>query len=149
MKIIIFNILVITGLNAFAGQPTWTAPSEQHIAKSALSDMHMSVSNVIVNELENPFHGANQKELFFDYQGVTYNCAITFPDHIFFNPEMNGYSVHRISISSCTNYSSGEAAEPVTINLMRTSAFFREGVIFLENNRSFIVNPYGSSLYNR
>ena len=149
MKIFLFNVLMLFGLHAFAAQPLGEAPSEELIARSAFRDMHMSVSEVVVNELENLLSiSPNRKELFFNYQNVTYNCVITFPAHIFFNPEMNGFSVGRIDISECENYATGESAQPVTINQMRLSAFFGEGVIFTDNNTGFRPNPYARAVSN-
>ena len=142
-------ITMAVGLNVFAGQPSWEAPSEELIVRSAFRDMQMSASDVVVNELENPFNiSPNRKELFFKLQNVTYNCVITFPSHIFFNPEMNGFSVGHIEMSECENYATGESVEPVTISQMRLSAFFGEGVVFTENNRGFRPNPYARARYN-
>lgn len=142
----LFIFSLIIGLNAFAGQPNWAAPSEELIARTAFRDMDMNVDNVIVNELESLIHAENEKELFFDYQGVTYNCTIVFPEHIFFNPEMNGYSVGRIDINRCENYSTGASANPITIEMTRRSAMFSDGIVFLQDNRRFIVSPYARML---
>lgn len=142
----LFIFSLIIGLNAFAGQPNWEAPSEEQIARTAFRDMGMNVDNVVVNELESLIHAVNEKELFFDYQGVTYNCTIVLPEHVFFNPEMNGYSVGRIDINRCENYSTGARANPITDAMRRRSAMFSDGVIFLQDNQRFVVSPYARML---
>lgn len=142
MKKTIFTIILLTGLSATASEPTI-----MQIANAFFRHAGMSVSNVEINPAEDMFVGANVEEIFFNYNGVYYNCYIQKPQ-INYNPVHRIYNTTRFMINNCENYANGEEIElPLSdTRIRRAQGDFINGIGFYNNNTQFETTR---ALYSR
>jgi hypothetical protein len=141
MKKSIFTLILLAGLNVFAGEP-----SLEQVTQAFFRHAGMNVSNIDINAPENILLGTPTEELFFDYNGVTYNCYVQIPQ-INYNRVHQIYNVHNFMIKDCNNYQTGADIDFLYVaNFRRAQGDFINGMGFYNNNTRFETT---SALYSR